>query len=286
MAALTLAALAYASNWVIARGLIHAVPPMAMAFWRWSIALVALLALAAPHLRADWPRIREALPRLAVLGVLGTGGFQVLAYWGLQHTTATNAVLLNAAVPLFVMLLAAARLGERLSARQWFGALVSAIGVVVIVLRADPAALASLAFNSGDLFVLGAMLSWAAYTVGVRRRPAGLHPASFLAVLAAAGTAFTALFFAIELAAGARAIVSAATVSALVYLGLVPSVLAYFCWGYGVERLGPSRAGLFSHLVPLFGAALSMIFLGERLHAYHLAGAALIFAGLALASRR
>ena len=173
---LALAQLLWAGNFVLGRAVSARIPPVALAFWRWAVALLILLPLSWRELRRAWPALRRALPVLLALGVLGVGNFNTMVYVGLGQTTATNAALLNSACPAFILAIGPLLGGPRPHGRQALGIAVSLLGVLVIVAHGDPAVLLRLGFNRGDAWVLGAVLSWACYTVLLARRPAGVHP--------------------------------------------------------------------------------------------------------------
>lgn len=280
---LVLATLFWAGNFVVGRAVGGRVPPVALSFWRWAVALAVILPLARADLRAQARALRRAWPVVVPLGILGVGTFNTMVYLGLRETTATNAVLLNSACPVLIVALSVASGGGRPAARQLLGIAVSLAGVVVIVSRGAPASLLSLSVNAGDLWVLGAVASWAIYTVLLGRRPAGVDPLALLAALVAVGLAWIAPFYAWELAAGERFELDAAALGAIAYVGLFPSVASFVFWNQAVAEIGPSRAGVFIHLLPAFGALLAIALLGESFRAFHLAGIALILAGVALA---
>lgn len=283
---LTLTSLFWAGNWVVARGLQHAMSPLAMAFWRWFAALLILLPFIARPLFAERAVIMRHWKMLALLGVLGVGCFNTFVYLGLRHTTATTGVLLNSVTPVLILAVAHLFLGERVRGAQAGGVALSLAGVLTIIAQGDVRRLTGLALNPGDLWVLGAVTAWAVYTVLLRWRPAELSAGAFTGVLILIGVLSIAPLFAWDYAAGARTQWTAETLLAVAYFAVFPSVLAYFFWNAAVAKVGGNRAGVFLHLVPLFGALLSMIVLGERLHPYHLVGAALIFSGVYAASRR
>lgn len=258
------------------------IPPLALAFWRWAIALTVLLPLAVPAVRAERAVILRSWRILILLGVLGVGSFSMLAYLGLGRTTATNGVLLNSVAPVVIVVLSWLLLGQRLAARQAAGLLVSLAGVAAVVSRGDAAILRHLHLNTGDLWVLGAVLCWASYSVCLRWRPRGLSAVGFLGVTTVVGLLWVTPFYAWELWAGPPMRLTAVSLATLGYVGVFPSVLAYVFWNRGVAEVGASRAGLFLHLMPVFGTLLAVVFLGESLQPFHLAGMALIFSGIYL----
>ena len=281
---LIIAALSFGGNWVVGRALQDAVPPFAMAFWRWLLALAILMPFAWTPLARDFPEMRRSWKLLFALGAAGVGGFAILSYWGLKFTAAINGALLNSSMPLFIITLSWAVLGLRVVARQSLGLLLSFTGVLCLISRGDPAVLLGLTMNVGDLMILAGMMCWSIYTVCLRWRPQSLHPMSFLFATILAGALLCFPLYVWEHASGERIRWDSGTAAGLLYLALFPSLIAFICWNHAVKTVGPNVAGLFLHLVPVFGTLFSMIFLGERLHWYHLGSALLVFAGIALTS--
>ena len=282
---LTLANLFWAGNWVISRAFRGELPPVALSFWRWVVALLCLLTISLPHVRRDWPQLRAAWPWLLFFGALGTGGYNVLVYGGLQYTTAINGTLLNSFIPIMIVLISWLLQGKRLHGREATGIVVSFIGVLGIVAHGEWQRLRELTLNVGDLWILVSVLTWSAYTLLLSRRPA-VHPLSFLTSIAVTGLVFLFPFYVWELAQGRHVIATPGSIAAIVYTGVGPAFLGYILWNRGVAEVGPARAGLFMHLVPAFGMVLSMIFLGEKPALYHAIGIGLIFAGIWLNTRR
>jgi drug/metabolite transporter (DMT)-like permease len=262
------------------------VPPLALAFWRWAMALAVLLPFAWRALAADRAEIRRHWKLLAVLGVTGVGVFNTFVYVGLGTTTATNALLLNSAIPVLIVAIGWLFMGQRVTAVQALGIGVSLAGVVAIIARGDFASLAGLRLSAGDLWILTAMVDWAVYTLLLRKRPAGVSPLAFLAVTMAVGLAAITPFYLAELAGGAHIEFTPGSIAALAYIGVFPSLVAFLFWNRAVAEVGADRAGIFVHLMPVFGTLLAIVFLGEAFRAYHAAGIALILAGIALATRK
>lgn len=282
---LTLAPFFWACNWIVGRSVASDVPPLAMTFFRWLFALLILAPLALPHLRREWPVVRAHWKTMFFLGAIGVGTHNALAYLGLNYTTATNGVILNSFVPVMIITLSWIFLRERLSALQLAGVVVSLCGVLTILSQGSIAALASLRLNVGDLFVVLSMAMWSIYTICLRWRPRGLHTLTFLFVLACVGDLCVLPLFVAEAAFGRQMAPTLANLFALFCVGLFSSVLAYIFWNRGVELVGASVAGLFIHLMPVFGVVLATIFLHERLAPFHVFGIALILTGIWITSR-
>lgn len=283
---LTLTALFWSGNMVIGRGLREAVPPIALAFWRWSIALALVLPFALPKLRNQWPTLRAHWRPMLALGLLGVGCYNTFAYIALQYTTATNATLLNSFIPIATIALAFVLLGKRLTRSEALGVAVSLVGVMSIVSRGDPATLLALSLNTGDLWMLGAVLVWGLYTVGLQWRPQGLDPMVMLFAFTVIGLAALAPFYAWELAGGRSIDLHAGSLLGILYTGIFPGFLGYVFYNAGVAAVGPARGALFIHLMPVFGTLLAALFLGERPHGYHFVGIGLVFTGIFLTMQK
>lgn len=283
---LALAQLIWAGNFVLGRAVSSHIPPVALSFWRWALALLVLLPFTFREVRAAWPTIRRSLPVLVPLGILGVGNFSTLVYVGLGQTTATNAALLNSACPAFILIIGPLLGGRRPGARQVAGILLSLTGVLAIVTRGDPRTLLGLTFNRGDAWVLAAVLSWAFYTVLLARRPAGIHPMALLTVLVVIGLSWITPFYAVEAWHGARVNWDGPTLASLGYVGVLAAVVAYVAWNQGVAELGADRSGAFLHLLPAFAAVLAAVLLGEAFRAYHAAGIGLVLVGVRVAGSR
>ncbi len=261
------------------------IAPFAMTFLRWFFAILMLMPFAWRHVRREWPVVRRSWVPLLLLGLIGVGTHNALAYLGLNYTTATNGVILNSFIPVMIVAISWIFLGERLSRTQLAGVALSLAGVLAILSRGSLAALASLQLNVGDLLVIASMSMWSLYTVGLRWRPAGLHLFTFLFVLACIGDLAVLPLFIGEMMLGRVPVMSATNLAGLLFVSLFSSVLAYIFWNRGVEMVGASVAGLFVHLMPVFGVVLAWLFLGERLAGYHVLGIALILTGIFVTSR-
>lgn len=282
---LTLANLFWAGNWIVGRGMRADVPPIALSFWRWVIALACLLPLAWPYLRRDRASLAAGWRQLVILGILGTCLYNALTYIGLQQTEAINGLLLNSFIPLAIVALAWIFQGRRLKGIEAAGIFLSFVGIVAIVARGDPDKLRALSLNIGDIWILLSVFAWAAYSLLLPKRPQA-HPLAFLFAIAAIGTAVTLPLYLVEIASGRHIVHSPAAWTAIAYAGVFPAFLGFICWNEGVAKVGAARAGLFIHLMPAFGILLAAAFLGERLYGFHLAGIALIFGGIFLATRK
>lgn len=283
---LLLTVLFWSGNMVIGRGLREAVPPLALAFWRWAIALVLVLPFALPHLKSQWPQLKANWRPVVVLGLLGVGCYNTFAYIALQHTTATSATLLNSFIPIATMALAFVLLGKRLSRLEGLAIIVSFAGVTTIVSHGSLDTLLGLTLNRGDLWMLLAVLSWGTYTVGLQWRPQGIDPMLLLAAFTAVGLVPLLPAYLWETATIRSVDVSIQSLTGMLYTGVFPGFLGYVFYNAAVAAVGPNRSSQFIHLMPVFTTILAAIFLGERPFWYHIVGIVLVFAGIFLATRR
>jgi drug/metabolite transporter (DMT)-like permease len=282
---LTLAPLFWSCNWIVGRGLSHDVPPLAMTFYRWLFAIVILAPFALPRLRADVWLVRRHWKALLGLGVVGIGTHNALAYLGLRYTTAMNGVILNSFIPVMIVALSWLLLRERLGTLQIAGIAVSLAGVLTILSQGSLAALVAFRLNTGDLLIIVSMAMWSIYTIGLRFRPPRMHLLSFLFVIACIGDFAILPFYLIETWLGQPMQWTVESAVSLAAIGLFSSVLAYIFWNRGVEAVGANVAGLFVHLMPVFGVVLAWAVLDERLAPFHVAGIALILCGIYITSR-
>ena len=280
-ALLGLVMLLWAGNSIVGRAVRFDVPPLTLAFVRWAGAFAILTPFALRRLAADLPALRSKWKEVVLLGFLGVGVFNALLYSGLQYTTATNALLLQAAIPALVVILDRLLFGARAGAWQVAGTLASSAGVLVIVFEGDPQAVLGLRLGLGDALVLAAVVVWSLYTVLLRLRPV-VGPISFIYATFAVGVVTTAPLALAEWLSGEVVRWSWSVAAAFAYVAVLPSIVAYFIYNWAAQSVGPARAGQAITMMPVFGALLSALLLGEVLHRYHAAGMALIGVGIAL----
>lgn len=279
---LTLTMLFWAGNYTVGRWASGHVPPVTLAFLRWTGATLLILPFAWHHVQNDWPIIRKHLAVVVLLGVTGSGLFNTLQYIALTKTTATNAGIINSSAPIMIVILSAVVNRETIYARQTVGITISLAGVMCVLSKGNLNALADVTFNIGDLVMLGAMAIWALYTSLLKSRPA-MSIFSFALVIYAVAAVLNAGLAALELASGAHVTWSLSSSGAILYTAVFPSFLAYLLFNRGVEILGPSVASPFMHLVPLFTVVLAIVFLGEAPQLFHGIGLCLILLGVWLA---
>jgi len=282
---LSITALCWAGNAIVGRLAAGHIAPVTLSFLRWSFAFLIILPFAWKHLVRDWAAIRSRLGIMIVLSITGISAFNTLQYWALEHTQALNTLLLQSAGPLFIASWSLILLGVRLTPAQASGIAVSLVGVLVILLHGDLTTLKNIEFNRGDLIFVVALVIFGLYSVLSLKRPA-IHALSFVAFTFGAGAACLIPVLIWELVSRPPMVIDAANLLTLFYVAVFPSTVAYLCFNRGVQLIGANRAAPFFHVIPVFGTAMSIVFLGEHPQAFHFIGFALVLIGVFVASRR
>jgi drug/metabolite transporter (DMT)-like permease len=290
---LTVPPLLWAGNAIVGRLVRAAVPPMTLNLLRWTIALAVLLPLGWATLRQPGVRaaIRTRWRRYALLGLLGIGMYNSLQYLALQSSTPINVTLVASGMPVWMMLVGRLFYGVAVRTRQVIGALLSIVGVLVVLCRGDVDQLLALRLVAGDLYMILATIAWSFYSwmlLQPQDEPAlRADWAAFLGAQVAFGLLWSAGFAGVEWSLGAAAIAwSWPVVAALLFVAVCPAVLAFAMWGAGIRRAGPGIGAFFVNLTPLFTALLSSAFLGELPHAYHVLAFLLIVGGILVSAKR
>lgn len=274
----------WAGNSIVGRAVRGEIPPLTLAFGRWLLALLILAPFALPHVMAQRALIRRHWRPIALLGLVGVAAFNGFLYSGLRFTTASNGLLLQGLIPTLVVIVSRIGFGDRAPTGQVMGIALSTLGVVFIVFRGDLSAILQLRLGMGDLLVLCGCCAWALYTACLRLRPP-VHPLAFLFVTFAIGALTMGLGAIGEADAIARMHWNADVLAAIAYVAIFPSILAYMLFNAAVAHVGAATAGQTISLMPLFGAVLAALILNEPLLPYHLAGMAMILAGVVLSWR-
>jgi drug/metabolite transporter (DMT)-like permease len=283
---LTFVALFWAGNVVLGRAISEAIPPITLNVMRWTIAFGLLMPVAWPQLAGKGQVVREHFIQLLLLAVPSTAVYNTFIYLGTRTTSAANAGLIVGTMPIAILVLAALAGEERLTARRAAGIAISFAGVVFVIARGSFTVLHELSFSSGDLFIIGSVISWAVYSILLRRFAIPLGAFALLAVLSAIGLALCIPFCAWELWHGERIVWSPGTLAAIIYVGIFPSVIATIFWNGAVAKVGAGTAGIFTNLIPVFAIILAVVLLSESISPFQLVGMGLIFIAIWLVSER
>ncbi len=277
--------LIWGGNAIAGKFAVGNISPLMLTMCRWLIAVAIMLIVGWQHLRDDWPVIRQNLAYLFFAGALGFAAFNGLLYTALKYSTAINITILQSAMPMFVFLLNFLIFGLRMHWAQALGYSITLIGVLLVAGQGDIARLASLDINFGDLVMLVAVVVYSSYSVALRAKP-DMHWMSFLTVLVMAATIASIPMAAIEYALGETIVPSNLTAwSVVLYTALFPSIVSQGFWIRTNELLGGNTASLFFNLVPIFGALLAVLILGETFHLYHAIALTMVVGGIVIAQQ-
>ncbi len=277
--------LCFATNLIFGRLAVSEVAPFTLAFLRWAAVAALLMPFVFRHRRQVAEVAASSVPLLVLLGALGMWLCGGPVYLALGLTSATNGALIFGTTSVAVILLEAVFRGRRIAGREAVGSVLALLGVSVIVLRGDLAALIHLSLNLGDLILVVCMLGWATYSILCRSpRLAPLPNIVLLGLAASAGALLLAPFAVLEFLSGAPMPGTARAWAGIAGIIVVPSLLAFLTHQFGMRVLGPSVASLFTYLTPPYGVLLALLILGEPFGPYQAVGISLVMAGVVLAT--
>ncbi|MCB2145205.1 MAG: DMT family transporter [Deltaproteobacteria bacterium] len=278
------APLCWAGNIVLAKGVATLIPPTALAFWRWAVAFLVLLPLTWPYVKRDWKTALAGWKILGLLAMFGVTLFNTLLYTAMHTTTAINGALIQTTMPAVIIVISLIVYGERVSWFQAAGVSLCVVGAGVVVLKGRWQALIDMSLVQGDLLMIVAVVLYALYSALLPKRP-NIHPMSFLTYTFGLGCLGLLPLYLWEMSVVGTFTLTPGVAGSIGYVAIFPSIVAYFCWNRGVAVIGANRTGLFINLIPVFAAILAIVFLGESLKTFHLAGMALILLGFVMFNR-
>lgn len=280
---LVLSVLFWSGNFITGRYISSSIEPMQLSFYRWFFVLILLL----PYILINYKNLIRGFKKdsllLIVFGAFGIAGFNTFLYYGLQTTTATNALLINSSTPIFIILISSIIFRMLITKVQFFGVIVSTIGVLYLILKGDINHILEQKFTPGDLWIVAAAVDWALYSVLLKFKPKELSSFEFLTITTVIGViilyvAFISQGFTLEFSF----LQNNDILYSLIYIVIFPSILSFYFWNTATIEIGANKAGQSAHLMPIFGAFLAYIFLDEVLQFYHMVGMILIALGIYL----
>jgi drug/metabolite transporter (DMT)-like permease len=280
---LVLTVLFWSGNFIFGRLVSSSIEPMQLSFFRWFFVLLLL----SPFLIINYKNILKVFKKeylvLLILGSLGISGFNTFLYYGLQTTTATNALLINSSIPIFIIILSAIIFKTSITKIQFSGVILSTLGVIYLILKGEIDHIFELEFTHGDLWIIAACVDWALYTVLLKYKPKELNSIEFFSITTLIGTIILFIVFLYQGYSFEFSFLEKNEVLySLAYIVIFPSILSFYFWNRAILEVGANKAGQFTHLMPIFGAILAYFFLGEVIQTYHIVGIILIFLGIYL----
>lgn len=278
-ALLIVTTLCWGLNAIISRLAVGEISPMQLVTFRWLGVVLLLLVFARRQIIIDWPVLRRHLPFLFLMGSCGFTAFNALFYVAGHYTGAINIGILQGSIPIFVLLGSLLILRHPISVIQGVGVIVTLLGVVIVASRGNPGELAALAVNRGDLLMLIACFFYAAYSIGLTRRP-NVSALALFAIMGTVAWLVSLPLVAVETWQQGWTPPSAMGWFLVMLVTLLPSFVAQISFIHGVALIGPGRAGVFVNLVPVFASIMAVIFLREVFELYHALALALVLGGI------
>ena len=282
---LILTTLMWGGNAIAGRLAVGEISPMVLTCLRWVFVVAVMIPLVGRQVVAEWAKIRARWVFTILMGAFGFTAFNGLFYAAAHHTTAVNLTIFQGAIPVLVLLGTVLFFRARVIPLQVIGMIVTILGVVLVSVKADIEILRTLSLNIGDVWMLIACLFYSGYTLGLRHRPA-IPGLVFFAAMAGVAFVSSLPLIGLEIARGTAQFPTPTGWLILLYVAVMPSLLSQIFYMRGVELIGPARAGLFVNLVPVFGALLAVLLLGEPFATYHALGLVLVLGGIWLAEQR
>ena len=271
-------------NFVLGRYINEDIHPLQLSFLRWLGVVILLLPFIYYRRRVIFSAIKEHFLILLAFSILGVTLFNTFLYYGLQDTTATNALLINSSIPILIIALNALINKESISRLQFLGIVLSTIGVVFLVIKGDFSNLLTLQFNQGDFWIILSSLVWALYCILLKYKPHGLKPFEFISIISLLGVVFLFISypFFVPNASLNDFSLDFNVYGVILFMIIFPSLLSFYFWNRGILEIGANTTGQFTHLMPIFGAILAYAFLDEVLEPYHIYGILCIGLGIYL----
>lgn len=288
LALLFITPLLWSVNYLVGRLAPGTIAPHMLALLRWTIAVLILLPFAWPELTAKRSSLLSNAWQYLVFGALGMWICGAWVYIGARTTGATNIALIYALSPVFIALVSSLWLRERLGWLQWLGIAMAFAGLVHVVIKGQWGALAQVKLVAGDLWILGATVSWTLYSIFLKRWPTDFSPIARLVLIICGGVLVLLPLTALEAMSGlpmTQTVWGFKTMMLVLAAGLIPGAGAYLAYSTLQKTLGAARAGLTLYLGPLYAAGVAAVFLDEAIMGYHLFGTMVILPGIYLASR-
>ena len=279
------ATIIWSGNFVVARGLIENIPPISLAFWRWTKAAIFLLPFAIKPLIADWKFIKRYFVYLSTLSLTGVTLFNTLIYIGSHTTSAINLSLISITFPIFIIFLTRFFYGEVISFNKWIGIFFVTAGIIILTSKGDWLVIKNMSFTEGDLWMLLAAILFSIYTVLLKQKPKGISALSIQCSTFILGLFFLIPLYIWESQSTTFQIleINLNTLISILYLGVFASIIAFILWSGAIEILGPTKTSIIYYSLPVFSALLAYLFLAEVTGIIHIVSIILIFIGIWIA---
>ena len=283
---LILCTLFWAGNFIVGKvATLFDIPPFTLNFYRWLIAFLILFPFTYKKLYQNFNEIRDNIIPLSIMGFTSITIFNSVVYYSLNYTQVLNGVLMISTIPVLIIFFSSILTSEKVKLPQILGLVISFIGVLIIITKFEFNKLLNLNLNKGDMWILVAMISWAIYSVMIKEKKINLEPFILLQTLILIGLVFLVPFYIYEILTFQYLAINIPVMLTVGYVVLFAGIGAYIFWIGAIKIIGPSRSGIFLHLMPVFSSLMAIFILGEKLANFHIYGASLILIGIIISSK-
>lgn len=276
----------WAGNFIVGKvATLFEMPPFTLNFFRWLIAFLILFPFTYKKIFESLEEIKKNLLPLTIMGFTSITIFNSVIYYSLNFTQVLNGVLMISTIPVLIIFFSSLFKTEKIKISQVLGVFTSLVGVLVIVTKMEFEKLLTLNLNKGDLWILVAMVSWATYSIMVKEKKINLDPFALLEVIIFIGVVLLLPFYFFELYSGKYLSLNIPVALTVGYVVIFAGIGAYIFWIKAIKLIGPSRAGVFLHLMPVLSSLMAIFLIGERLANFHIVGALFILTGIFVSSK-
>jgi len=279
--------LIWSVNFIIGKfAYLFEVPPLSLNFLRWTLVWLILFPFTYKEIFSNIKLIKKNIIYLTILAITSVSAFNSLVYLALNYTQAIDTILMISIIPVFVLFLSSILGVEKFNLFQLLGLIISFIGVLVIFSNADLNKILNLNFNKGNAWMLLAVFCWALYSSLLKKKKLPFSTLGLVEILASIGLIFLIPQFIGEQMYGKEIKFNKVFFLILSFVTFFASIGAYYSWNKAIELIGPNRASIFLHLMPVFGVILAIVLLKEKFQMYHFIGATFIVTGIYLSNRK
>ena len=284
---LVLTTLFWSGNFIVGKAAsTFEIPPFSLNFYRWLFAGLILLPFTFREILKKKSYIFNNIGFFIILGITSITIFNSTVYYSLYYMQVISGVLMISTIPVWIMFISSILGIEKTNQFQILGVVLSLLGVLFIITKSDLNVIKNLAFNRGDLIMASGMFAWALYSALLKKKTYEISQITLLEVVIISGLVFLVPIYILEMNFGNQIILGMPFVLTLSYVVIFPGLASFFFWIKGIGIIGANRAGVFLHLMPVFGSIMAIVFFGEKFMIYHLLGAIFIVAGITLSNKK
>ena len=284
---LILTTLFWSGNFIVGKSAsIYEIPPFSLNFYRWLFAGLILLPFTIKEIFKKKNYIFNNIGFFIILGISSITIFNSAVYYSLYYMQVISGVLMISTIPVWIMFISSILGIEKTNKFQIVGVILSLIGVLFIITKSNLNLIKNLDFNKGDLIMASGMFAWALYSALLKKKSYEISQITLLEVVIIIGLLFLVPIYILEMNLGNPLVLNKPFVLTLSYVVLFPGLASFFFWIKGISIIGANRAGVFLHLMPIFGSLMAIILFNEKFMFYHLLGAIFIVAGITLSNKK